>query len=327
MKPIRYVSLERIIENVRRDFDIIDQISMSDIMEWVFYSMGLIGADIAFIQKVTDGNTSLGHPYPVKIEDYRGALPADIYKLTQVREYTSGQSMRASQGSFSMSVDNPYPQDESDYTYTINNSYIFTNFEEGYVEVSYVAFPTDSRGYPTIPDDVKYIKAVESYLIERLARREFLSGKLSGDKYRLLEQEWLWYCGAAKQSILSRSIDEMESMKNEMVRFVRRSNLHSSGYEAFGQKEYLTLGRRDNFVSVPEQGIRDGETTTYTVTWTDIKCNLVYESVVSVNWVEKSCELIDVIYTVNWENVKCSLDIESTISSEWLEMSCKLIET
>ena len=37
--------------------------------------------------------------------------------------------------------------------YRLNNNYIFTNFEEGSVEISYTAFVTDDDGYPMVPDD------------------------------------------------------------------------------------------------------------------------------------------------------------------------------
>lgn len=439
MKPLRYVPIERIIENVRRDFDLVDNINISDVLEWTFYSMGLIGADIAFIQKTTDGNSDIGHPPPIEIEHYRGTLPTDIYKLNQVREYTTGRAMRASQGSFITSkplsdarvtkniwnikvagdlkdstvnflgvniiittsitsardlydfivslnsiknlmsagsctivfnnssnsitvtsylnsnytvieltsppakwnirrfIDTSINNLPTDLTYIINNSQIFANFEEGYVEVSYLAFPTDLRGYPVVPDDAKYIKAVESYIIERLARREFINNRLAGDKYKLLEQEWLWYCGSAKNSILSRSIDEMESMKREFTKLFRRTDLHESGYEAFGQKEELLFGRKDASPSVasnevfrdePEEIIVPVIPVAFYSRWSNKVCIETNELVISSKWINKICvqeeKVIDLSEIIaKWNNKICVQTFDSSaFSAGWINKIC-----
>lgn len=341
MKPLEYVPIERIIENVRRDFDLVDQINMSDVIEWTFYAMGLIGADIVMIQKTTDGNEDLGHLPPVKIENYRGQLPSGIYKLIQVREYTTGKAMRASQGSFITSNEQFNSLGKQDLSYIINNSYIFTSFEEGYVEISYHSFPVDSRNYPVVPDDVKYIKAVESYIIERLARREYINNRLPQEKYRLLEQEWLWYCGSAKNSINSRSIDEMESMKNELARFFKRANLHDSSYASFGQKEQISFGAKHREVGTYIESVREKPTEPVEPvppllpeihSWSNLICTQEVEETLSVRWSNKVCVQVEQLIMApginilaGWSNPVCVQEFEEgpiTFTAGWQTSVC-----
>lgn len=116
------------------------------------------------------------------------------------------------------------------YCYRINNTLIETNFEDGYVEMVYNGFVTDVHGFPMIPDDIKYIKAVESYLIERIDYRKWRCGDLPDKVYRKSEQERDWYIAAARNKAAMPSIDKMEALKNQWLRSIPRSMEHSSGF-------------------------------------------------------------------------------------------------
>jgi hypothetical protein len=277
MKPTKYISVERIIENVRREVDFTDNINYADILEWIYYAMELIGARQIYISRVTDGEE--GNYPPILIQNGRGELPIDLHQILQVREYHTGVTLRASVDSYLISKNSSIhgfgneeflsvsnttglitPSTEETYsrlynaeinslnvsnlTYSVNNSYIFTSFDEGLLELSYLAFPTDSRGLPMIPDDARYIKAIECYIIERVSRKLWLNDKLSRDKYERLEQDWLWYVASARNSLNTLSLDEMETLKNQLTRLIPRSNLHDSGFRTFGQKEQVSLGRK-----------------------------------------------------------------------------------
>jgi hypothetical protein len=112
------------------------------------------------------------------------------------------------------------------------------------LELSYLAFPTDSRGLPMIPEDARYIKAIECYIIERISRKLWLNDKLSRDKYERLEQDWLWYVGSAQNAMLIPTLDEMESLKDQFVRLIPRLNEHNNHFKTLNQQEQLRLGQR-----------------------------------------------------------------------------------
>jgi hypothetical protein len=51
-----------------------------------------------------------------------------------------------------------------DLTYKIQGNFIYTSFEEGEIEVSYQAIATDEQGFPLIPDNSSFTRALELYI-------------------------------------------------------------------------------------------------------------------------------------------------------------------
>jgi hypothetical protein len=260
----KYTKIDRIIEGVFRDYGWTHEIDWVDALEWVGECMDLIAAPKQYINKVTDGNDKLDHPCAIVIKDYKGSLPCDIIQINQVREFNTKIEMRYTTDTFQkgLSKNEANIPDQSltsfgtinfssplikqqqmvkdscltDLSYMITDQHIFCNFEEGEVEMAYTAFPTDKNGYPLIPDNVKYIQAVKSYLAERIGFKMFIQGKLNGQVYGKLEQERAWYIGAATTAGLQPSIDEMESWKNQMVRLIPSINQHGNSFRYHGDK-------------------------------------------------------------------------------------------
>jgi len=238
-----YTSIERIVENVIRDTGFTDEISWSDIVEWVFIAQELINVPNSYIKKVTDDNKDWGNYPPVQIVNGRGELPCDFHKLISIREYCNKLPTVGDTGNFLQSKNDPNINHYSNITYTINNGYVFTNIEEGYLEVAYWAFPTDENGIPMIPDDVMYLKAVEAFLTERIARRMWLQDKLSTDKYRALEQDWLFYVNSARTKSSLPSYEQAEALKNQILRLVTRPSQNTWNYETLSNQEQAYTSR------------------------------------------------------------------------------------
>lgn len=267
----KYVSIERIIETVFREYPIFQELNWTDVLEYVGDCMDLIGSNRAYINKITDGNTDLNHPNPIAIIDYRGELPCDLVKVNQVRDYNSKTPMVYSADSFHKNQTRPVPtsnpelaedfgqeslQFSSDLaeatrtvgssvsgqlTYNLNNNYIFTNFQEGCVEMSYIAFPTDSNGFPLIPDDIKFIRACVCYIAEREAFKLWLTDRLASEKYNKILQDRLYYIGAANTRGNMPNKDAMESLKNQWLRLIPNINEHSSGFKYLNETGKLKI--------------------------------------------------------------------------------------
>ena len=92
-----------------------------------------------------------------------------------------------------------------------------------------------------VPDDIKYVMATQSYISERIGYRLWMQDKLSGEKYRKLEQERLWYVGAASTKAHIPSIDEMEAIKNRFLRLKVNPNFHDASFTYSSDKERLIL--------------------------------------------------------------------------------------
>jgi hypothetical protein len=257
----KYIGIDRIVEGVYRDFGYTHELDWVDILEWTGEVMDLIAAPKQYIDKVTDGDKECGHPGVIKIENYRGSLPCDMIYPVSARDWVSKEEMRYSSDLFHSSVkkneectpENPvlYPIDSpliqkgaevknnmcaNMLTYTINNQHIFTNFEEGEVELAYKAFPCDCNGYPLIPDNVAYVQAVKYYIAEKVAQKDFIRGQLQQGIFNHIQRERDWYVGKATTQGLMPSLDEMESWKNQMVRLIPAINEHSTGFKFHGDR-------------------------------------------------------------------------------------------
>jgi len=124
-------------------------------------------------------------------------------------------------------------------SYKLENNYIYTGFGSGTVVMNYQAFPTDDNGDPLIPDNVKVINCVLYGLAARIGFRMYMKDQLAEKKYDRLEQEALWYMGAAQNAARIPNQDQMEILSNIWTDPLRDSG-HHKGY--FG---YLT--RRSRF--------------------------------------------------------------------------------
>lgn len=237
MLSSRYVSCNMVFEKVFRDYPFKDRVDWVDGIEWLGEAIGLIGSNASFYNKVT-GQDAITPT--IKIEDYKGELPCDLYKVISARDYCTKTEMRYASDVFHMGKHKDRDQNfdaSSDYTYQLNNNYIFCNFEEGEVELAYIAFPIDDKGYPMIPDDEKFIRACSDYVAERIAHKMYLGGEFDKNKYDLVVQDKCWSMAAAQTRSSMLSLDQMETLKNSILRTIPKINEHSNGFYYSGQQE------------------------------------------------------------------------------------------
>jgi hypothetical protein len=237
----KYTTIARVLENVIRDTGFTDEVTYADAIEWAYRAMQFIGAPQIYITKVTDGNKDLEHPDPILVANYRAELPSDLHSIIQIRDYHNRASLKSSTYNFSLSSNMREATVGNSLEYIINDGYIFTNFKDGYLEIAYEAFPTDKEGYPMIPEDERYLKAVESYIIERIARKLWLQDKINDYKYKALEQDWLFYVNSAKTKAQMPSLDEMESLKNQLLRLISHPDRHKHQFTQLGDAEQLRV--------------------------------------------------------------------------------------
>jgi hypothetical protein len=238
----KYISVEPIISKVYRDMGMAEDINMIDAIEWAGEAMEFIGATVYLTSKVESA----------EVREYRAKLPCDLHYIETIggvpiklgedecidKDLTF-KPMRYSTDSFhhwycGRTTDHYCV---SDLTYTVNDSFIFTNFDEGKVLISYKAMPTDDRGYPMIPDDVKFREAVAGHIKWRIAFIKWMSGNLPGAVYQKIEQDRDWYIGAAQTRDKMPSIDMAESLKNNWLRLIPKINQHRDGFRSEGNAE------------------------------------------------------------------------------------------
>lgn len=234
----KYVDVAYVIERVYRDYGFDLEIKYDEVIEWIWDVISLIGAPQPLIDRITDGSDTM--PKPIDIENNRGELPNDLHSVYLARDYDTKMPMVCKSSSFLKDLDQVFVR-ESQYSYTLNNNYIFTSFKEGQVELHYKAFPTNSLGMPMVPDDIKFVMATQAYVAERIGFRLYMQDHLTERKYAKLETDRHWYIGAASTKAQIPSIDEMESIKNRFLRLRIHTDLHSASFVYSPNSERLIL--------------------------------------------------------------------------------------
>ena len=125
----------------------------------------------------------------------------------------------------------------TDYTYLISPNYIKTNVETGYIMLSYQAIPTDTEGYPLIPDDQSYLEAIYWYITMKLLYPKWQKGTVRDGIYYDAKRSWNFYCKQAYGNAMLPNKDQLESIKNAWLRLVPEINEHSSGFSTLGQRQ------------------------------------------------------------------------------------------
>lgn len=262
----KFISCKAIIDDVFRSLALQDQPNYPDMCYWAFECLGLLNQPLQFIPKVTG---HISNPN-LDIKDYRAELPCDLYRIEQISvnglpaRYTnktfhhllSGACCGMDNGVTATDtfIDNfgnafsPQSTMVSDYntiidtpTYDINDNFLTLSVKEGKVCLAYYAFPTDEQGFPMIPDDIHYKVACTKYLMQKLLYIEWLKDPSSQGKKALFdhaEREWSWYAGKATSQAKIPSIDQMESLKNQLVTLMPNVNAWKSFFVGLGA-QYL----------------------------------------------------------------------------------------
>jgi hypothetical protein len=113
-------------------------------------------------------------------------------------------------------------------TFDINNEHITLSVKEGKVCMAYLSVPTDEEGLPLIPDDTSYQLAVKKYLTMKIDYIAWRRGELRPDIFQHSEQEWQWYVGQAGNKAKMPSIDQLEGIKNQVLRLLPNINAHET---------------------------------------------------------------------------------------------------
>ena len=228
----KYISLRQVLDDIL-DHPMLKDVSFERAVNHTVHFMRIVGCPRMFEER-----TAL-----VEIENYRGLLPCDFNDIIQVRTHSSCDRknygvFRHTTDSFHMS-DNK--QDSFDLTYKIQGNIIFTSIKEGIIEIAYNAFAVDSDGYPLIPDNSSFIRALELYIKKQHFTILFDTGKINNAILNQTLQDYAFAVGQAQSDLVRPTIDQMQSLTNSLNTLVTRVNEHRSGFVNNGTQERIKL--------------------------------------------------------------------------------------
>lgn len=133
-----------------------------------------------------------------------------------------------------------YSNNTFDYTYLIKGGYIKTNVKEGYLMMAYQAVPTDTEGYPLIPDEQSYIEAIYWYINMKLLYPEWRSGRVRDGIYYDAKRSWAHYSKQAYgNAMMPNGTEQMEAIKNTWLRLVPEIHEQDNFFSTLGQAQII----------------------------------------------------------------------------------------
>lgn len=265
-----FVSLYSIIERVYRDAGY-QQVDWTEAVEWVADCLRHIGASDAFKLVSTNGLGDNPAPIeivdykaslPIGFINYKAARKieiatdgtiSDFYPMLYTTDLFSQTPIKRVLEDVEASTYDwfEYIDDNGDlvqqpvivkgmrtlsyedyaYTYRMNDSSIETSFETGYVELTYLSYVTDEHGFPMIPDNISFIDAVKSFVIERLDYKAWRKGAIADKVWIQSKKDRDWYIAQADSKASIPSISRMESLKNQLLRTNPKIDYHDVGFK------------------------------------------------------------------------------------------------
>lgn len=223
-----YTNIRLILDKILKH-PLLQDITLEIAVDYTIDFMRIVGMPGMFTEKISILN----------VINYRALLPVDFYEMNQVRIYNeTNHTFRYSTNTFHLSEN---AGTSYDLTYKIQGGYIYTSKEVCDIEISYQAIETDEGGYPLIPDNSSFTRALELYIKKQWFTIQFDLGKIPQAVLHNTQQEYAWAVGDCQVEFNRMSLDKAESFYNSWKTLIIRNNEHRKGFINNGSKEILKI--------------------------------------------------------------------------------------
>lgn len=195
MRHINYVSTAHIIEKVKdEELPNVNSKEMK-IKEWIYEALRFLGSAIVYEASTIE--------VTVDTTNKRAKMPDHINYIRVIKD-ENGLPMEEIHTSFEEQLSNGI-------AYFIRGRHVYINCSTKKLKVEAFQIPTDAAGNPEIVDNPYVVAAVVAYVAFKVAKRLWLTKRLSDNKFDYLEREWLFYVGAAEADMNRPSFDELRN--------------------------------------------------------------------------------------------------------------------
>lgn len=224
-------SIKVIFDKIMRH-PLLQDLSIETIVDYSIDFMRIVGVPSMFEEKVEKA----------EVINYRASLPCDYYQMIQIRaldpNYNILGAFRYSSDSFHMSNTKP---EYADYSYKVQGNIIYLSVPNGLIEIAYQAITIDSDGYPLIPDNSSFTRALEAYIKKQHFTILFDLGKIGNGPLAQVQQDYAWAVGDCQSEFNRLTIDKAESFYNSWRTLIIRSSEHRTGFLHNGTQEKLKM--------------------------------------------------------------------------------------
>ena len=235
MKNGKLVSIKLIADTLMQN-PLLKDLSWEFIVSNAVECMRIVGTPAMFVSKEE----------VIQVKNFKGSLPIDIINVNAVMKVEAGgaltplsdnqDTLAAHYDSYSSAAGQA-----GGLSYTLNNSRIFPNFEEGKLLIIYKAIATDEECYPLIPDNQELIRALRAYI--KYQWFDILNDldKISGAKLQKAEIDYSYYVGQAQSNLQMPDEAEMESLVNSMTKILPSRTEFQNRFKFLGSQEFLKI--------------------------------------------------------------------------------------
>lgn len=220
----QYTSIRTTMDRIMQH-PLLQDITLEQVVDMTVNFMRLMGTPSIFEEKVAT----------LTLADYRATLPTDLYELNQVR-FLNEEGMfmfRHASDNFHMSEQ---LEEVVDLTYKIQGGIIYTTVQEGEIELSYRAIAVDDEGYPLLPDNTSFSRALELFVKKSWFTILFDLGKISGAVLQNTQQEYAFAAGDCQAEFNRLNLDKAESFYNMYSSLLMRKREHQRGFRDLGKR-------------------------------------------------------------------------------------------
>jgi hypothetical protein len=228
------------------DFHSVIQVSFASNVNGPYYPM-TYGTGSFEYGKETNEVSSTADSYP---ESNIVTLAMTLYGLSYADALTKVNTDSITRDNLTVLLNNLYPSagissvdnitsTPETYKYIITSNYIKTNVRNGYIMMAYQAIPTDTNGYPLIPEDVDFMEAIYWYITMKLMYPEWKAGRVRDEVYYDARRSWNFNCKKAYGNAMMPNVDQLESIKNQWLRLVPELDEHYTGFATLGDRQTI----------------------------------------------------------------------------------------
>ena len=248
----KFTSIKEIIEGVYRDTQIHEELDIWDVIEWGGEALELIGAGLAYEELVAE----------LCVKEHRAPLPCNLHISDSVSYL--GNPLKQCTGTFgaisttptstSTNVIDGKQVDKDNFPmqgnmpnggqdcYYMNDNFIITSFESGCILLAFRGIKVDHEGYPMVPDNISYKKALKSYITMMIDRIGWRKGQMPEAVYRDSQRDWEWYVKQARGSANMPNLDMMDNIRLQWMKLRPSQTAHQTFYTDLGNQERRRVG-------------------------------------------------------------------------------------
>lgn len=233
----QYISIKVVLDRLLRS-NLLQGLSFESVIDYTLDFIDIVGIPSVYEDKF----------YESEIVQHRVKLPCDFIEEVQVemsptKKGTSSftSPARAATDTFHKHYKNKNIRHNTDFTYSINNNFIFTSLEKGLLQMAYKAIMVDEEGYPMIPSDRSFLLALEWYIKVQYYTLLWENGKLEDKRLEHANQEYSWAVGRCETDMKRLSLAKAETFFNSFRSLIPRDNEFAKRFQNTGSKEFLRM--------------------------------------------------------------------------------------